>query len=110
MRWARQIRRQGSPAAGRGRLGPARTSAASAGRHWPSWPQVDRETGFRTRTILCLPVRSGEGRVFAVAQLLNRCDGNPFDEADEARFRDFANSIGVILETWWRMQHRRTDT
>ena len=43
----------------------------------------------------------------AVTQLLNRSDGSPFDEADEARFRDFASSIGVILETWWRMQHRR---
>ena len=62
-------------------------------------PQVDRETGFRTRTILCLPVWSGEGRVFAVAQLLNRCDGKPFDEADDARFQDFASSIGAILET-----------
>jgi energy-coupling factor transporter ATP-binding protein EcfA2 len=70
-------------------------------------PQVDRETGFRTRAILCLPIRSGEGRVFAVAQLLNRSDGKPFDEADEARFRDFAGSIGVILESWWRMQHER---
>jgi hypothetical protein len=42
-----------------------------------------------------------------VAQLLNRCDGKPFDEADEARFGDFASSIGVILESWWRMQRRR---
>ncbi len=42
-----------------------------------------------------------------MAQLLNRCDGKPFDEADEARFRDFASSIGVILETLLRMQHRR---
>ena len=71
-------------------------------------PEVDSQTGFRTRSILCLPLRSGEGSVFAVAQLLNRCDGKPFDEGDEARFADFASSIGVILETWWRMQQRRT--
>jgi putative ABC transport system ATP-binding protein len=71
-------------------------------------PEVDRETGFRTRTILCLPIRNQSGRVFAVAQLLNRCDGKPFDEGDEARFADFAGSMGVILETWWRMQRRGT--
>jgi len=71
-------------------------------------PQVDSETGFRTRSVLCLPIRRGDGRVFAVAQLLNRCDGKPFDEADEARFQDFASSIGVILESWWRMQQPRT--
>jgi putative ABC transport system ATP-binding protein len=70
-------------------------------------PQVDRDTGFRTRSILCLPIRNGAGRVFAVTQLLNRCDGKPFDESDEAHFREFASSIGVILETWWRMQSRR---
>ena len=71
-------------------------------------PQVDRDTGFRTRTILCLPMRSGDGRLLGVTQLLNRCDGKPFDKDDEARFHDFANSIGVILETWWRMRHERT--
>ena len=70
-------------------------------------PEVDRETGFRTRTILCLPIRNREGRVFAVAQLLNRCDGKPFDEGDEMRFTEFTSSLGVILETWWRMQLRR---
>ena len=70
-------------------------------------PEVDRETGFRTQAILCLPIRNRSGRVFAVAQLLNRCDGKPFDEGDEARFADFASSMGVILETWWRMQPGR---
>ncbi len=70
-------------------------------------PQVDRQTGFRTRSILCLPIRNGEGRVFAVAQLLNRRDGKPFDEADQKRFGEFASPIGVILESWWRMQHGR---
>ncbi len=70
-------------------------------------PEVDRETGFRTQAILCLPIRNRSGRVFAVAQLLNRCDGKPFDEADQKRFEEFASPIGVILESWWRMQHGR---
>ena len=37
--------------------------------------------------------------VFAVAQLLNRRDGQPFDAHDEDRFAGFIRSIGVILET-----------
>ena len=37
--------------------------------------------------------------MFAVAQLLNRRDGQPFDEGDEKRFAEFLLSIGVILET-----------
>ena len=60
---------------------------------------VDRQTGFRTRSILCLPVKNMDGQVFAVAQLLNRKDGQPFDQADERRFAHFIQSIGVIFET-----------
>ena len=61
--------------------------------------EVDRQTGFHTRSILSLPVKDQHGRVFAVAQLLNRKDGKPFDSEDEARFASFIQSIGVIFET-----------
>jgi putative ABC transport system ATP-binding protein len=61
--------------------------------------EVDRQTGFRTRSILCLPIKNREGHVFAVAQLLNRRDGRPFDRQDEDRFATFIKSIGVIFET-----------
>jgi putative methionine-R-sulfoxide reductase with GAF domain len=60
---------------------------------------VDQQTGFKTRSILCLPVKNLQGEVFAVAQLLNRKDGLPFDENDESRFANFMQSIGVIFET-----------
>jgi putative ABC transport system ATP-binding protein len=60
---------------------------------------VDKQTGYRTRSILSLPVKNQAGDVFAVAQLLNRRDGQPFDEGDEKRFAEFLQSIGVILET-----------
>jgi len=60
---------------------------------------IDRQTGYRTRSLLSLPVKDHDGRVFAVAQLLNRRDGKPFDEQDEARFAGFMQAIGVIFET-----------
>jgi putative ABC transport system ATP-binding protein len=63
-------------------------------------PEVDRQTGFRTRSILCLPIENSRGEVFAVSQLLNRADGEPFDQADELRFAEFVGSIGVLLEAW----------
>jgi len=66
-------------------------------------PEVDRRTGFRTRSVLALPVRDREGRVFGVAQLLNRRDGRPFDAADEERFARFAAPLGLVLETWRRL-------
>jgi len=62
-------------------------------------PSVDQKLGYRTRSILCLPVKDREGRVFAVAQLLNRQDGQPFDHGDEARYASFLQSISLILET-----------
>ena len=62
-------------------------------------PEIDRQTGYRTRAILCLPVKNQRGEVFAVAQLLNRRDGQPFDVHDEERFASFVESIGVLFET-----------
>ena len=62
-------------------------------------PAVDKQTGFRTRSIISLPVKNRSGEVFAVAQLLNRKDGQPFDAGDEERFTQFTESIGVIFET-----------
>lgn len=59
---------------------------------------VDRRSGFRTRSILCLPLKDHTGAVFAVAQLLNRKDGQPFQAEDERKFSHFIASIGVLLE------------
>lgn len=42
---------------------------------------VDRRTGFRTRSILCVPIRNRDGRIVGVLQLLNKRDGE-FGAAD----------------------------
>ena len=44
---------------------------------------VDKQTGYRTRSILCVPMRSVAGEVVGVLQALNKLDGNPFTEEDE---------------------------
>lgn len=54
-----------------------------------------------------MPVLDRQGAVFAVAQLLNRRDGEPFDEVDERRFVEFTSSIGVVLESRGEMERRR---
>ena len=68
---------------------------------------VDRQTGFTTRSILSLPLKNMDGKVFGVAQLLNRKDGQPFDRHDEQRFASFMQSIGVIFQTQLDMKDRR---
>ncbi|MEL6493112.1 MAG: adenylate/guanylate cyclase domain-containing protein [Cyanobacteria bacterium J06621_3] len=60
---------------------------------------TDRQTGYRTRNILCMPVMSSDRKVVAVAQLLNKLGTAPFSAEDEARFARFAPSIGILLET-----------
>ena len=69
-------------------------------------PEIDRQTGFRTRSILCLPLRDQSGEVFGVTQLLNRGDGQPFDLGDEEKFAHFAESLGVILDTLRRVAEK----
>ena len=64
---------------------------------------VDEETGFRTRNILAVPLRDSRERVFGVAQLLNKADGETFGAEDEKRFSALMKSMQVLLESWWRM-------
>jgi putative ABC transport system ATP-binding protein len=64
---------------------------------------VDRTSGYVTRSILCVPLLDQRGRVFGVAQMLNKRGDLPFDADDEDRFQEFMASVGVILESWWRM-------
>ena len=67
-------------------------------------PSADRRTGYHTHNLLCMPLIDDGGRVFGVAQLLNKAKGErPFDAVDERRFRDFAGKMGVILESWGHM-------
>ena len=66
-------------------------------------PDFDRETGFQTKSILCVPIVDRRGEVFAVAQLLNKQSGVPFGDADEAKFAEFVRGIAPVLEGWARM-------
>ena len=61
-------------------------------------PEVDQLFGYRTRSILCLPMLDRRGEVFAVAQLLNRRDGKPFTAEDEQRVAGLLASIARIVE------------
>ncbi|HJQ84685.1 MAG TPA: ATP-binding cassette domain-containing protein [Candidatus Binatia bacterium] len=63
-------------------------------------PEVDRTTGFHTRSVLCLPILDRNRRAFAVITLLNKHGADAFTERDERALQVFAASIGVILETW----------
>ncbi len=67
---------------------------------------IDQESGYRTRSVLCMPIKDRQQRVFAVAQLLNKKDGGTFTPDDERRFNEFSNTLGVIVESWTRLRNR----
>jgi len=60
-------------------------------------PEMDRRTGFRTRSILCMPVFDREGRVVAVTQALNK-RGGAFTDLDERRLRAFSAQASIALD------------
>jgi len=39
-------------------------------------PEIDKQTNYRTRTILCTPILSSTGHVFGVIQMVNKKKGN----------------------------------
>jgi putative ABC transport system ATP-binding protein len=63
-------------------------------------PDVDRASGFRTRSLLAVPILDRNRRPFAVMSLLNKVGAPTFDARDERALQVFAASIGVILDTW----------
>ena len=60
-------------------------------------PGFDKQTGYFTRSILCVPVISKEGKVFGVIQCLNK-RGGAFTSEDEQRLRAFTSQVAVALE------------
>ena len=65
---------------------------------------VDRRTGYRTRSILCAPVRDRAGQVVAVLQLLNRLDGAPFGPEDERLLDAFVGQVAIALRNAQQME------
>lgn len=60
-------------------------------------PAFDKQTGYFTRSILCVPVVNKQGKVIGVTQALNK-KGGPFTDDDESRLRAFTSQISIALE------------
>ncbi len=60
-------------------------------------PGFDKQTGFFTRSILCVPVVNKAGKVIGVTQALNK-RGGPFTDDDESRLKAFTAQIAIGLE------------
>jgi adenylate cyclase len=60
-------------------------------------PAVDKKTGYRTRSILCMPVKNKDGEKLGVVQVLNK-RGGPFAPIDEKRLDAFTAQAAIALD------------
>ncbi|MCA9429065.1 MAG: GAF domain-containing protein, partial [Candidatus Omnitrophica bacterium] len=59
--------------------------------------EIDKKTGYHTKTILCMPVKDREGNVVAVIQAINKI-GGAFSEDDEDFLRALSAQIQLAIE------------
>ncbi len=60
-------------------------------------PAFDKQTGYFTRSILCVPVVNKNGKVIGCTQVLNK-KGGKFTEEDESRLKAFTQQVAIALE------------
>jgi K+-sensing histidine kinase KdpD len=60
-------------------------------------PEVDKQTGYRTRNMLCMPMKNKDGKIIGVFQLLNKREG-AFDVEDEQFIDALSASASVAVE------------
>ncbi len=59
--------------------------------------QVDRELGYQTRTLLCVPLRGGKGELFGAFEVINKLAGD-FSTDDEQALVELAAHAAIALE------------
>jgi Nif-specific regulatory protein len=59
--------------------------------------QVDKRLGFRTRSLVCVPLRGRNGELFGAFELINRIGGD-FTEEDTHALEELAGHAAVALE------------
>jgi adenylate cyclase len=60
-------------------------------------PAFDKQTGYFTRSILCVPVVNKRGETIGVTQVLNKRNGT-FNHEDESRLKAFTAQVSIALE------------
>lgn len=59
--------------------------------------RVDRQLGFQTRNLLCVPLRSPRGDLFGAFEMLNKLDGD-FTDEDQTALTELAVHAAIALE------------
>ena len=67
-------------------------------------PEIDKQTGFRTRNILSCPLIGYHGELIGVLQLLNK-EGGPFEDYDQQLAEGLGSQAGVALQRARLIEH-----
>jgi len=59
--------------------------------------RVDAQLHYRTRNLVCVPLRSRLGELLGAFEVVNKCQGN-FTEADQAVLAELASHAAIALE------------
>jgi len=60
-------------------------------------PSFDKRSGFRTNSMLCVPMVH-QSKIVGVMTLINKMDGKPFNENDQNLFTIFASQAALSIE------------
>ena len=60
-------------------------------------PGFDKQTGYFTRSILCVPITNKDGKCIGCTQALNK-KGGGFTDEDESRLKAFTQQVAIALE------------
>ncbi len=76
--------------------------------------EIDKQTGYRTHSILCLPMTSSNSRLIGVIEVLNKQGGRSFLQEDEALLSALGTHAAIALERSQLIEayveKQRTDT
>ncbi|MFH1418518.1 MAG: GAF domain-containing SpoIIE family protein phosphatase [Planctomycetota bacterium] len=60
-------------------------------------PDIDRQTGFRTRNMITFPLRGFDDSIVGVLQVLNKSSGG-FEDSDDELVGTFGAQVGIALQ------------
>ena len=60
-------------------------------------PEIDKRTGYRTRNMLCMPMKNKDGKIIGVFQLINKSNGS-FDNDDVSFIDALSAHASVAIE------------
>ena len=63
-------------------------------------PAHDKSSGYKTSSILCVPISAidGSGKIVGAVQFLNKKDGKGFTEADQRAAEMLARHVSIFLD------------